>query len=191
MGANRADDLVVGTGHIRAIVVAGGGKNNMDLSRMEVPNETRDRQQTRRCSSRPRPTAPPTPKSIGTSRYIFKKGGQQWYILRNELFQGKTDVSISLYIANSHLIRLAADEILLESEVGASELESPSGSVRVLTRRLRNTEDFLADVYIALHFLPPSAHPFGAVGGKESDGRKNPDQSQRYHPLAMRKVWKS
>jgi len=36
VGVNRADDPVVGTGHIRAIVVAGEGKNNIDL---DEPNE--------------------------------------------------------------------------------------------------------------------------------------------------------
>jgi len=39
MGVNRADDPVVGTGHIRANVVTGKGKNNMDSSRVEEPNE--------------------------------------------------------------------------------------------------------------------------------------------------------
>jgi len=39
MGVNRADDPVVGTGHIRANVVTGKGKNNMDPSRVEEPNE--------------------------------------------------------------------------------------------------------------------------------------------------------
>ena len=39
MGVDRADDLVVGMGHIRVIVVAGEGKNNMDFLRMEEPNE--------------------------------------------------------------------------------------------------------------------------------------------------------